>query len=102
MSRPSCGHVQTNVRSCPDHRAFMSRFSCVHQTEKITYWGAVQILEAEDREGSKTPQIQIFEVFLSKREVLDTSKPIGRPFFSAEEQNLSRSLSTNDENKVNL
>ena len=30
MSRPSCVHVQTIVRSCPDHRAFMSRPSCVH------------------------------------------------------------------------
>ena len=29
MSRPSCVHVQTIVRS-PDHRAFMSRPSCVH------------------------------------------------------------------------
>ena len=29
MSRLSCVHVQTFVRSCPDHRAF-TRPSCVH------------------------------------------------------------------------
>ena len=66
MSRQSCGHVQTIVRSCPDHRAFMSRFSCVHQAEKDC-WGAVQILEAEDREVSKTPKIRIFKVFFYVR-----------------------------------
>ena len=30
MSRLSCVHVQTFVRSCPDFRAFMFRLSCVH------------------------------------------------------------------------
>ena len=49
----SCVHVQTFVRSCPDHRSFMSRPSCVHQMEKITCLGAVQILESEGREYQK-------------------------------------------------
>ena len=74
----SCVHFQTFVRSCPDHRAFISRTTCVQvqtivrscpdfrvftRRKKITCWGAVQILETEDRKGSKTPQIQIFKVF---------------------------------------
>ena len=64
MSRPSCGYVQTTLRSNPDYRAFMSRLSCVHQTEKkITSWGAVLFLEDEDREGSKSPQIHMFKVY---------------------------------------
>ena len=42
----SCAHDQTFARSFPDHRtfipdfcAFMSRISCVHQTEKIYLLG---------------------------------------------------------------
>ena len=41
LSRASCAPKQIRafnakilVRPCPDHRAFMSRLSCVHQTEK--------------------------------------------------------------------
>ena len=51
-----CVHVQTNVRSCPDFRVFT-------RPKKIASCGAVLILEDEDREGSKIPQIQIFKVY---------------------------------------
>ena len=101
MSRPSCGHLQTIVRSFPDHRPFMSRLSCVHQTEKITCWGVVQILEAEDRERPKTPKMQIFKVFFL-REVHEHLYSNSRHcFFCYGEQN-SWCLSISIKNKMNL